>query len=490
VTPPIVLTGFMGAGKSTVGERLAEVLGRPFVDVDAVVEHEAGTTVAELFAREGESRFRELEAAASVRALRRDDAPVVALGGGALESAETRAMVQRVAFAAWLDVPTDVAFARTRAAAATRPLAGDEAEFAARSAARRTAYAATASAIVDATAEPGLAAAALAQSVWVREGISGRLGEVLAGRRSVLIADPAVAERVAHGQAATILVEGGEAAKTVASLERLWRGLAEAEATRATVVVCAGGGSLTDAGGLAAATFRRGLPWIALPTTVVGQVDASIGGKTGINVVAKNDVGAFWRPEVVLGDPQLLTTLPAAARADGVAEIVKTALLAGGVLWDLVQSEPLGDEVVRRCAGYKALVVAEDPTERGRRAVLNLGHTIGHGVEAAGGYGAFSHGQAVAVGLSAALWLSQRLRGLAPEVAAAAERLLADAGLPLRAPGLEVDAVLDAMRHDKKRVGAAHRLVLLEAPGRPVRGVDVREDVLREAVERALRIEG
>ena len=151
-----------------------------------------------------------------------------------------------------------------------------------------------------------------------------------------------------------------------------------------------------------------------------------------------------------------------------------------------MQSAPLADEAVRRCAGYKTLVVAEDPTEQGRRAVLNLGHTIGHGVEAAGGYGAFSHGQAVAVGLSAALWLSQRLRGLAPEVTAVAERLLADAGLPLRAPGLEVDAVLAAMRHDKKRVGAAHRLVLLEAPGRPVWGVDVAEELLRGAVQRAV----
>ena len=184
-------------------------------------------------------------------------------------------------------------------------------------------------------------------------------------------------------------------------------------------MVAVGGGALTDVAGFAAATFRRGLPWIAVPTTLVGQVDAAIGGKTAIDVAAKNDVGAFHLPEAVIADPMVLTTLPPREWAAGFAEVVKTALLAGGRLWELVRAWQPGmgeaderTELVRLTAAYKARVVGEDPTEQGVRAVLNLGHTIGHGVEAASGYGELLHGEAVAIGLLAALRLSVELRGL------------------------------------------------------------------------------
>ena len=185
------------------------------------------------------------------------------------------------------------------------------------------------------------------------------------------------------------------------------------------MIVCVGGGSVTDVGGFAAATFRRGLPWLAVPSTLVGQVDAAIGGKTAINVAAKNDVGAFWQPSAVLCDPELLETLPSREWAGGMGEVVKTALLVGGRLWELVEGwEPgPGDvarrsELVQRCAGVKTLVVAGDPEDRGRRAILNLGHTIGHGIESVAGYGGLSHGECVAIGLVAALRLSEQLAGL------------------------------------------------------------------------------
>ena len=230
------------------------------------------------------------------------------------------------------------------------------------------------------------------------------------------IVDPALA-LARDAPTAVIELEGGEEAKSLPALERLWRALAERELERGDVIVCAGGGSITDVGGFAAATFRRGVPWLAVPSTLVGQVDAAIGGKTAINVAAKNDVGAFWQPGAVLCDPALLETLPPREWAGGMAEVVKTALLAGGRLWELVEGwEPgMGEraartELVQRCAGVKTLVVAADPEERGRRAILNLGHTIGHGIEAVAGYGGLSHGECVSIGLVAALRLSEQLR--------------------------------------------------------------------------------
>jgi 3-dehydroquinate synthetase len=259
--------------------------------------------------------------------------------------------------------------------------------------------------------------------------------------------------------------------------------------------VCVGGGSVTDVGGFAAATFRRGLPWLAVPSTLVGQVDAAIGGKTAINVAAKNDVGAFWQPSAVLCDPGLLETLPPREWAGGMGEVVKTALLVGGRLWDLVQSREPGpgdvasrSELVQRCAGVKTLVVADDPEDRGRRAILNLGHTIGHGVESVAGYGGLSHGECVAIGLVAALRLSESLAGLPAGTAAETAQLLERQGLPVNAPGVDPGAVLAAMRHDKKRTAGTHRMVLLEAIGRPVHGVAVGEDVLAEAVRAATRL--
>jgi 3-dehydroquinate synthase len=286
-----------------------------------------------------------------------------------------------------------------------------------------------------------------------------------------------------------IPVEGGEEAKSPAGLERLRRALAKRELERGDSVAVAGGGSVTDVGGFAAATFRRGVPWLAVPSTLVGQVDAAIGGKTAINVGAKNDVGAFWQPAAVFCDPALLETLPPREWAGGMAEVVKTALLTGGRLWGLVEdwAPGLGDlaarsELVQRCAGFKTLVVAGDPEERGRRAILNLGHTIGHGVEAVAGYGGLTHGECVSIGLVAALRLSEQLAGLEAGTAERVARLLERHGLPVAAPGLDPAAVLAAMRHDKKRTAGQHRMVLLEAIGRPVHGVAVGEDLLADAV--------
>jgi len=230
-----------------------------------------------------------------------------------------------------------------------------------------------------------------------------------------------------------------------------------------------------------------------VPTSLVGQVDAAIGGKTAIDVAAKNDVGSFWSPQSVLADPDMLASLPQREWAAGYAECAKTALLAGGPLWDLVRqlgaerpSASAQAELVRRSAGFKALVVAQDPRETGLRAILNLGHTIGHGIESAAGYENLRHGEAVSIGLVAALRLSVLLTGLDPAIAAEVEGLLVGQGLPTRAPGLSPAGVLEAMQHDKKRARGAHRFVLLERVGKPLVGVEVADDVLAEAVATAV----
>jgi shikimate kinase/3-dehydroquinate synthase len=475
----------MGVGKSSVGRVLAHRLARPFADGDAEVERRAGCSVRALFERDGEATFRALEETVVRDLVARDDAPVIALGGGALGAPGTRALLRERALCAWLDVPVAAAWARVEGPQGARPLAGDRTAFEQLHAQRVPVYAASADAIVAAEEPAEVVADALAQHVWTRAGIAQRALD----EGAVAIVDAAL---TLARRGPVIEIEGGEAAKSLAGLERLWRALGACELERDDVIVCAGGGSVTDVGGFAAATFRRGIPWLVVPSTLVGQVDAAIGGKTAINVAAKNDVGAFWPPAAVLCDPELLEALPAREWAGGMAEVVKTALLEGGRLWQLVENWQPGPgeraartELVQRCAGFKTLVVAGDPEDRGRRAILNLGHTIGHGIEAVAGYGGLSHGECVSIGLVAALHLSERLTGLAGGTAEQIAQLLERHGLPVCAPGLDPAAVLEAMRHDKKRTAGAHRMVLLEAIGRPAYGVSVDEQVLSEAVRAA-----
>ena len=486
----VVLAGFMGSGKSTVGRLLAERLGVSFADADREIERAAGRTISAIFETDGEPAFRELEAAAITRLLD-GDAGVLALGGGALRAA-TLARVRERCTLVWLDVTADLAWQRVEPQSAHRPLARDEAAFRALHAERRAGFAAACDVQVDASPPPAVVAASIQVAPRCRPGALATLGATIGNRRAAVIVDDAVAH-LAPPDVATVVVPGGERAKSTRQLDDLWRGLAAAELERRDVVVAIGGGAVTDVAGFAAATFRRGLAWIAVPTTLVGQVDAAIGGKTAIDVAAKNDVGAFHLPEVVIADPVVLETLPSRVWAAGFAEVVKTALLAGGRLWELVRVWQPGvgeieprTELVRLTAAYKARVVGEDPTEQGLRAVLNLGHTIGHGVEAAAGYGELLHGEAVAIGLVAALRLSVEVRGLDEAVLVETEQILARAGLPTRATGLMAADVAAAMRGDKKRTGGRPRLVLLDSVGSPVFGIDPGDDPLMRAVSSAL----
>src|SRR5581483_1732120 len=255
----------------------------------------------------------------------------------------------------------------------------------------------------------------------------------------------------------------GEAAKQLPALDRLWQ---ELRLDRSGTLVALGGGTTTDAAGFTAATYLRGIEWTPVPTTLVAQVDAAIGGKTAIDLPqGKNLVGAFHWPGRTVIDPALLETLPAEQRLEGMAEVVKTSLLAGENLHDLPD-----DELVRRCAAFKAAVCLRDPHDHADRKQLNLGHTFAHALEAAAGYEGLTHGRAVALGLLAALRLSGRDTGLV------------EAALHPEPARVDREAAWAALQRDKKAHRGELRLVLLEEPG-PVWDVPVPAADVRNALD-------
>jgi shikimate kinase/3-dehydroquinate synthase len=421
----------MGAGKSTVGMRVAEAAARPFVDLDGLIERRHGPIPA-LF-EQGEPLFRRIEEKTLAEVLAGPDS-VIALGGGAVLSPLSRERLRARAFTVYLDVDVETAWERVRGS--DRPLAQREDDFRRLYESRQAAYAEAADAVARGGEDVLLA------SLGVRFG-----GLIPPAGPIEVVADTNVLELHPPPVDAPIhRVPPGEDAKTLAVVEELWTALSLG---RDGTIVAFGGGSTTDVAGFVAASYLRGIDWIAVPTTLTGQVDAAIGGKTGINTaVGKNLAGAFHFPEQVVIAPGLLATLPEQERRTGMAEVVKTALLAGEELWSLPE-----EGMIRACAAYKAGVVLSDPHEtEGRRAWLNLGHTFAHALEAGSGY-RVSHGEAVALGLLAAL----RLSGQPTDVV---EELLRPE--PVDA---DLDAAWAALKRDKKGEGV---FVLLEAPGKPV----------------------
>ena len=436
----------MGAGKSTIGAEVAQRLGRPFLDVDREIESTHGS-IWELFAEQGESAFREIEARFLREACDRREPTVVAVGAGAVETREL--FTELDALVVLLEVDVDTAWERVHGS--RRPLAQDEAEFRRRYESRRPLYEQVATARAEDADGVVFAAAGI------------RFASHREVRSDAVVADERVAEL--HRIEAKHTVPPGEAAKSVAQAERLWRALL---LDRRSTLVAVGGGSTTDLAGFVAATYMRGVAWIPVPSTLVGQVDAAIGGKTGIDLPeAKNLVGAFHWPAETVIDTTLLETLPEEEWANGAAEVVKTGLLAGEPLWELPAPEQ-----VRRCAAFKAAVCLRDPFERGARAQLNLGHTFAHALEAASGY-TLSHGKAVGLGLTAAC----RVSGLEEEARLVEELLRPE---PVR---VDRAAAWAALARDKKSVAGRPQLVLLEAPGKPWIGVEVDEEVLRAALD-------
>ncbi len=524
-----VLIGFMGAGKSTAAVELAGALGVTALDSDRLLEERFGHPVAHEFELSGEQAFRAAEEQLVCELLQGAGTDsVVALGGGSVLSERVQAALEPHVVVL-LDLEAERAWERVGGSSGVaggdvpeRPLARDREAFLALHAERRPLYEGLADAhlpMIDrgtaARALDGLRALSAAPAgtrlVWARSasgdypvligrgllragsgdgGVAGaaNLTEIWpvdrSSSRPFCVSDETVASLYAKrlGElSALVPISPGERHKTLASAERVWEQLVAAGMTRADHVVALGGGVVGDLAGFCAATYQRGVPVVHVPTTLVAQVDSAYGGKTGVDLPeAKNYVGVYHQPAGVLVDPDTLATLPAAELAAGWVEVLKTALIAGGELWEWVAAGGEVDErTILACARTKLAVVAADERDGGRRQVLNLGHTVGHAIETVTGYARYRHGEAVGLGLLAALRLSGR-----EDLRAQVRELLLAHGLPvtLDGAGIEVEEIVAATAHDKKRLGTHVPFVLVRAPGEVVTGQEVDDADLRGAV--------
>ncbi len=527
----IALVGFMGAGKTTVGRLLAARLGLYFVDTDSAVERRAGMTIAELFSARGESAFRALEREVIVTALDGENA-VLSLGGGALGDPSTCASLEW-ATVVHLEVGFGVAMRRI-GADPRRPLLAvsdpkalfDE---------RRALYRRLADITVstdgkrpDAVAgeiESALASttgaqasAPLAGVVRVAVPVSGApydvvIGKGVAGDAASIIPLPEKAEKalvVTHPglehlvspvasslagrglEVSLVLVAEGEGAKSLGVAAELYDSFADIGAHRHDLVVGFGGGVITDLSGYVASTYHRGMAVAHVPTTLLGQVDAAIGGKTGVNLsYGKNLIGTIHQPTAVICDVAFLSTLPGPELVSGMAEVIKAGLIGDEQLLDLVTSRA-GDllaqdpelliATVASAAGIKASIAAEDPHERGRRAVLNYGHTFAHAIEHAASFKGIRHGEAVSIGMMCAAYVAAELGRIDGACVESHARALRAYGLPTSA-ALDLETLERAWKHDKK-YDKGVRFVLLNGPAHPEAGVAVPRPAIERALER------
>ena len=491
----------MGAGKTTAAWNAATALHTEPRDVDALLEQRLGKPIARIFTEDGEAAFRATEEQLTLELLADPATRAISLGGGAVTSERVRDALASC-FVVWLDVPLDTAWQRVKGS--DRPLARDRDAFGRLYDQRLPLYGGLADIVLPASRSHAMADV-LAAAEGLPEGIRmlwatsasadypayigpGLLGsfwpESVSGRRFV-VTDGRVGglygDRVAE-VSGRVAIMPGEQSKTVAHAEIVWTELARAGMTRQDVVVALGGGVVGDLAGFCAATYQRGVDYVQVPTTLVAQVDSAYGGKTGVDLAeAKNYVGAYHQPRAVIADTDLLASLPQEEVAAGYAEVVKTALIDGGELWERVRAgaDPLDPRIVRECALTKLRVVAADERDGGLRQVLNLGHTVGHAIETVTGYARYRHGEAVALGLLAALRLSG-LPALRDEVAA----LLAGRGLPTSLDDdVSVSDVVAATARDKKRLGSGPvPFVLLDGPGGARHGCAVAPEELNAAV--------
>ncbi|MCJ7752858.1 MAG: 3-dehydroquinate synthase [Armatimonadetes bacterium] len=340
--------------------------------------------------------------------------------------------------------------------------------------------------------------------IHIGAGLLARAGDFIsaaAGSRGFVVTHPVIArlhgETLARGlgafRAETVLVPVGERQKSVRRAAAVWDELLDRGADRRSVIVAFGGGVIGDLAGFVAATFMRGVPYVQIPTTLLAQVDSSVGGKVGVNhPKAKNLIGAFHQPRLVVADVAVLATLRARDYREGLAEAVKTAAIADADLFDWVERNAAAlscretgamSHLVRRCCEIKAEVVRADERESGPRAILNFGHTVGHALESLTDYRSLRHGEAVAIGMVAAARIA-RLRGILPvECEERLARLLSSLRLPTGIPGTPAEAILGAMRSDKKAVAGVPRFVLPRAIGEMELGVEVPGATLKEGLK-------
>jgi 3-dehydroquinate synthase len=516
VEPIYFLYGPPGSGKSAMGKRLAANLGLSFVDLDERIAVRAGHSIEYIFNEEGESVFRALEAERLAETIR-ERPGVVALGGGSLLDPQSRALAEANGQIVCLAVDAETLLTRLAHSDTARPLLGAGETMRAnleRLLQTRGAHYASFSARLDVSTLSIPEAAWQAQvllgafrvtgmgeayDVRLQAGGLRNLGSMLMQREArgpvALVTDENVARFHAEAAEASLRAAGyavaridlpaGEAHKDMAAVQSLWQSFLKAGLERSSTVVALGGGVVSDLAGFAAATYLRGVHWAAVPTSLLAMADASLGGKTGCDLPqGKNLVGAFHSPMLALADASLLSSLPEVELRNGLAEVVKAGVLRDPALFDLCAQgwralsgadglEPRWGEIAARSAAVKVSYLLADPYEKGERASLNLGHTLGHALELASDY-RLRHGEAVAIGMALEARLAESIGLALPGLAERISEVLTGLGLPVSIPAdVDRSRLLPAMRLDKKKEGGAVRFVLPVRIGEARTGISI-----------------
>lgn len=506
----VCIYGPPGSGKSSAGRLLAEALEIPFWDLDQEIEIRNKSTIPEIFAKRGEAGFRQRETKV-LKSLLSHKSGVISLGGGSLLTPANREIVERQGPVICLNAEANTLLERLQVDSVERPLlTGDLQDRLEGLMAERGEHYASFSIQVDTTGKSShqIAWEAQVQSgmfrvrgmgsgydVRVLENGLDELGALMRARGLngpiALVSDenvgPLYAGRVqaslkkAGYSAHIVLIPAGEQHKTVATVNNLWQEFIAAGLERGSTVVALGGGVVGDLAGFAAATFLRGISWVVAPTSLLAMVDASLGGKTGADLPeGKNLVGAFYPPSLVLADPQTLLTLPEDEFRSGMAEVVKHGVIGDPALFELCTRgwgalhANLG-ELVRRGMAVKVRVIQTDPFERGLRATLNLGHTLGHAVESTSNY-RLRHGEAVAIGMVAATRLAVQTKLAEPRLEDIIGKTLVDLELPTEIPpGMDREQIIRAVSVDKKRSKGKTRFVLPVRIGEVQYGIEIED---------------
>lgn len=543
----IFITGFSGSGKTTIGQVVARRLGWRFVDIDADIVRVAGKPIPAIFEHEGEPRFRQLESECLAAACEGDQ-QVVSTGGGIVMDERNRKLMERNGAIICLEARPETIYERLqgrgmqRSGAVVRPML-EASDPLARIRSLKTerqfnytlarwtvhtdslTHAQAAEEVMrgwniineQAKTESNwegddLAAIVRTSSgdypLWVGWGIMDELGERVKQTMqppsvAYIITDEGIYGQARRAQSSLeiagipahiFIMPSGEQNKTLETVQLIYKWLAARKAERGHLVLAVGGGVVGDLAGFVAATYLRGIPFAQVPTSLLAMMDASIGGKTAVDLPeGKNLVGAFYQPKFVLSDVQALRNLPQRQLASGWAEAIKHGLILDEELLATFerQREPaqalerdIATDIIRRSVAIKANIVSQDEKETlGIRVLLNYGHTIGHAIEAATGYGAFLHGEAVSVGMMGAAYIGEAMGMMTADMVERQRAVLESFGLPLSCGDVDIDAISEAMRSDKKTSGKAIRWVLLDGIGNAV----TRNDVPAELVQQTLR---
>ncbi len=513
----LILTGFMGVGKTTVGKLVAEKLGREFIDTDKLIEERTGMSIPDIFQKHGEWFFRAYETGICEEFATPQNL-VISTGGGALvHNNNLERITAQGNIALRLGASVNAVIERLKGEE-NRPLFKNPEN--PRDAVlklfekRRIAYQQLRIRI-DTTDRPPEDIADEVIAMYEREvtrnsyrvmvksptntysilcaaGLMAELPQVLADyglkTHTAIVTNqtlaPIYGEKLANLLGGVLItVPDGEIYKSLTTVEQLYHDFVEAKLDRSSLVIAVGGGVVGDTVGYVAATYMRGLPFIQIPTSLLAMVDSSVGGKVGVDIPeGKNLVGAFKQPELVLIDTDVLKTLPDIEIRCGLAEAIKHALIADPHLLDCIENLKKGDaDVLRRAIQVKVDVVQRDPYEAGERAHLNLGHTFAHAIEKVSGY-QWRHGEAVGLGLVAAAHLSAALNKLGGEDVEKITSVVDEVGLPIRLNGFSPESLWNAMATDKKWQAGHTRFVILEGIGKPA----IVENVTREQVLQVL----